>query len=267
MQIPLLQASQLTKHYYTHASWFRKKKVGKKAVNGISFSIPKQGIVGLIGESGSGKTTLALGLAGLLRMSSGLLSINSTSIDLRAKYSTEWLSSQVRMVFQNPKASLNPRKTVLDTLGHLLLHQRLASKNRLISAAASALELVGLSTELFHRYPHQLSGGQQQRISIARALLGAPKLIVCDEVTSSLDLSIQAQILQMLASVQKQMQLSYLFISHDLPVVRSFCSELLIMYRGEIVEAGPTDQIFRAPQHPYTQMLLHAQLPDRPRES
>ncbi len=265
-ETPLVQASQLCKYYYRRGLWFQKKQIAIKAVDQVSFSLPAGKIIGLIGESGSGKTTLALGLAGLLSFTSGSLTVNQTPIPLRAKQSAPLLSSFVRMVFQNPQASLNPRKTVFDSLGHSLLYHRLVPKQQLAATVAQSLELVGLSSDFFYHYPHQLSGGQQQRVSIARALLGAPKLVICDEVTSSLDLSMQAQILNMLAEVQQKLNLSYLFISHDLPVVRSFCSELLIMNQGQIVEAGATEDIFRSPQHEYTKMLLGSQLPDMPKK-
>lgn len=262
----LLQASRLTKHYYKRSFWFQKKKVATTPLNQVSFSLPRHKIIGLIGESGSGKTTLALGLAGLIPLTSGHLILNDKAIPLHNKKGRQYLSSQVRMVFQNPRSSLNPRKTIFDTLSHSLLYHRLVSKEELGATVEKALSLVGLSTDYLYSYPHQLSGGQLQRISIARALLGAPQLIICDEIVSALDLSMQAQILNMLTSLQQQARLTYLFISHDLAVVRSFCSELIIMYKGQIVETGATEEIFCNPQHSYTRMLLHSQLPEIPED-
>ncbi len=261
---PLIQASRLTKHYYKRSFWFQQKKIATTPLNNVSFTIPKHKIVGLIGESGSGKTTLALGLAGLIPLTSGHLTLNDKAVPLHSKQGRQYLSSQVRMVFQNPRSSLNPRKTIFDTLSHSLLYHRLVAKTDLGATVERALSLVGISTDYLYAYPHQLSGGQLQRISIARALLGAPQLIICDEIVSALDLSMQAQILNTLTSLQQQSRLTYLFISHDLAVVRSFCSELIIMYKGELVESGPTEQIFCHPQHPYTRMLLHSQLPEFP---
>ncbi|ANH78488.1 oligopeptide/dipeptide ABC transporter ATP-binding protein [Candidatus Chlamydia sanziniae] len=261
---PLIAASSLTKHYYKRLHWFQKKAIVNRAVDDISFTLYPKNAVGLIGESGSGKSTLALCLAGLLPLTSGFLSFNGLPIKLNSRGGRQQLRSQVRLVFQNPQASLNPRKTIFDSLSHSLLYHKLIPKENLLTTVTESLEFVGLSADYFYRYPHQLSGGQQQRVSIARALLGAPNLIICDEIVSALDLSIQAQILNMLQELQRQLNLSYLFISHDLAVVRSFCSEVLIMYRGQIVEAGPTEQIFASPQHPYTQMLLSSQLPDSP---
>ncbi|WP_348663579.1 oligopeptide/dipeptide ABC transporter ATP-binding protein [Chlamydia vaughanii] len=261
---PLVQANQIKKYYYKRPHWFRRKTIATKAIDNISFSIPSGKIVGLIGESGSGKTTLALALAGLLPLTSGYLSFNNTPIKLQSRYDLKRLRSHVRMVFQNPKASLNPRKTIFDSLAHALIHHRIITKEKLTSVIGDTLELVGLSADYFYRYPHQLSGGQQQRVSIARAVLGSPQLIICDEVVSALDLSMQAQILNMLSNLQKELKMSYLFISHDLAVVRSFCSEVIIMYKGKIVESGKTEDIFLTPRHPYTQMLLNSQLPDMP---
>lgn len=264
MNDPLVQANQLKKYYYSRSSWFWKKTIATRAIDNVSFSIPSGKIVGLIGESGSGKTTLALALSGLLSLTSGYLSFNNTPIKLHSKHDLKKLRSFVRMVFQNPKASLNPRKTIFDSLSHALIHHRIITKEKLHSVIGDTLELVGLSADYFYCYPHQLSGGQQQRVSIARALLGAPKLIICDEVVSALDLSMQAQILNTLSNLQKELKMSYLFISHDLAVVRSFCSEVMIMYKGKIVESGTTEEIFLNPKHPYTQMLLNSQLPDLP---
>lgn len=264
--LPLLQASRLTKHYYKRSFWFQKKKIATTPLNNVSFSIPRHKILGLIGESGSGKTTLALGLAGLIPLTSGHISLNDKAIPLHNKQGRQYLSSQIRMVFQNPRYSLNPRKTIFATLEHALLYHRLVPKAEVGATIEKALSWVGISTDYLYAYPHQLSGGQLQRISIARALLGAPQLIICDEIVSALDLSMQAQILNMLTSLQQQAQLTYLFISHDLAVVRSFCSELIIMYKGQIVEMGPTEKIFCQPEHPYTQMLLNSQLPEFPED-
>lgn len=265
-QSPLLVASHLTKHYYQRSQWFRKKTIATKAIDDVSFSLPANTITGLIGESGSGKTTLAFALAGLLPLTSGTLTFDQRALNISDKQDRNFLSSQVRMVFQHPKDSLNPRKTIFDSLGDSLLYHRLATKKDVVDRVVSMLQLVGLSSDYLYQYPHQLSGGQQQRVSIARALLGTPKLIICDEVVSALDVSMQAQILNMLTTIQKKYQHSYLFISHDLAVVRSLCTNLLIMYKGKIVEAGDTETIFNNPQHPYTQMLLGSQLPSSPRE-
>ncbi|MBX6680671.1 ABC transporter ATP-binding protein [Chlamydia gallinacea] len=261
---PLVQVDQIKKYYYKRSFGFRKKILTTKAIDNISFSIPAGKIIGLIGESGSGKTTLALALAGLLPLTSGYMSFNNLPIQLQSKQDLKRLRSYVRMVFQNPQASLNPRKTIFDSLGHALIYHRIIAKEHVTAVVEESLNRVGLSAEYFYRYPHQLSGGQQQRVSIARALLGAPKLMICDEVVSALDVSMQAQILKMLADLQKELQMSYLFISHDLAVVRSFCSEVIIMYKGKIVESGPTESIFSHPRHPYTQMLLDSRLPDLP---
>lgn len=263
---PLIQANHLSKHYYKRNLWLQKKTIETKAIDDISFSLSAHTITGLIGESGSGKSTLALSLAGLLPLTAGTLIFNQTPLNIYSKQDRRFLSKHVRMVFQHPQASLNPRKTIFDSLGHSLLYHRQTTKQDIHEKVAASLELVGLSSDYFYQYPHQLSGGQQQRVSIARALLSAPKLIICDEIVSALDVSMQAQILNMLASLQHTFRHTYLFISHDLAVVRSFCSDLLIMYKGKIVESGKTEEIFTNPQHPYTQSLLNSQLPDSPQE-
>lgn len=262
---PLLTARHLTKYYYKSRRWFRRSSISTKAIDGISFSLSANKITGLIGESGSGKTTLAFALAGLLPLTSGSITFKQRALDISDKQDLRFLRSQVRMVFQHPKDSLNPRKTIFDSLGGPLLYHRLVNKNDVIDHVVAMLRLVGLSEDYLYHYPHQLSGGQQQRVSIARALQSSPQLILCDEIVSALDVSMQAQILNMLASIQQQYKHSFLFISHDLSVVRAFCSELIIMYQGKIVETGDTETIFRNPQHPYTQMLLDAQLPSSPR--
>ncbi|AGW39416.1 oligopeptide/dipeptide ABC transporter ATP-binding protein [Chlamydia pecorum] len=263
-KLPLIQAQNLSTYYYKRSCWLRRKTLATKAIDNLSFSLYPNRITGLIGESGSGKSTLALGLAGLLPFTSGYLSFSGTPIKISSKQGRQQLCSQTRMVFQNPQASLNPRKTIFDSLGHSLLYHKLISKDKLHAKVAESLELVGLSSSYMYYYPQQLSGGQQQRVSIARALLGAPKLIICDEIVSALDLSMQAQILNMLLDLQARLHFTYLFISHDLAIVRSLCSDILIMYKGQIVESGPTEEIFASPQHPYTEMLLRSQLPDSP---
>ncbi|SPN73803.1 Glutathione import ATP-binding protein GsiA,dipeptide transporter ATP-binding subunit,ABC-type oligopeptide transport system, ATPase component,nickel import ATP-binding protein NikE,ABC transporter [Chlamydia serpentis] len=264
LPVTLVQATSLTKYYYKRSFWFQGKAITNRALDDVSFSLHSKHAIGLIGESGSGKSTLALSLAGLLPLTSGFLTFNGIPIRLNSRHGRHQLRSQVRLVFQNPQASLNPRKTILDSLGHSLLYHKLIQKEDLLPTVAEYLNLVGLSEDYFYRYPHQLSGGQQQRVSIARALLGAPQLIICDEIVSALDLSIQAQILNMLVQLQKKLSLTYLFISHDLAVVRSFCSEVLIMYKGQIIERGSTERIFSNPRHPYTRMLLNSQLPETP---
>lgn len=262
-----LQVLNLNKTFSKKPHWFSRKKIVTNAVHNVSFNMKKGRILGLIGESGSGKSTLALSLAGLYPLSSGAITFQNKTISTSNKNSLSFLRQHIRMVFQDPQASLNPRKTILSNLGHFLIYHKLVSnKNDLISIVGQKLELVGLSSKYLHAFPHQLSGGQLQRASIARALLGNPSLIICDEILSSLDLSMQAQILNMLQQLHKNLNLNYFFISHDLSVVRSFCHDVIIMYKGQIVEMGPTDVIFHQPKHPYTQMLLDSQLAETPLE-
>lgn len=228
-----------------------------KAVQGASFEIEKGETVGLVGESGSGKTTLGKAILRLIEPKSGevwykdknLLQLNKQSLRQRRK--------DLQIIFQNPYASLNPRATVGSSIMDAL---DIKDRNTAIDTAKTLLEKVGMEATHFGRYPREFSGGQRQRIAIARALATDPKFIVCDECVSSLDVSIQAQILNLLKDLQEELQLSYLFISHDLSVVRFMSDRILIMNKGEIVERGEADAIFDAPQHPYTKSLMNSLL-------
>lgn len=263
--LPLVQVSHLSKHYEKANHWFARTRKRVPVLQDLSFVLQPNTITGLIGESGSGKSTLALILAGLLRPSSGSMIFQQRHIHYSVSHDVRFLRSQVKMVFQDPYSSLNPRKTILYNLGHPLLYHRVVqSKQEQRDRVVQALEAVNLSSEFLDCFPHQMSGGQQQRASIARALLGNPQLIICDEVVSALDLSTQIQLLQMMKDIHDRQHMNYLFISHDLSVVQSFCSQVIIMYKGRIVEMGLTESIFRHPKHPYTQMLLASQLADTP---
>lgn len=262
----LLTVINLSKHYLKHKHPLSRHKTIVKSVNDVSFSIKPGSVMGLVGESGSGKTTLAMMLAGLIQPTSGEIFFDNKLIqrnNVRDIYKHD-----LRMIFQDPYSSLNPRKTIFDNLGHHLLYHKIA-KNREEQSIMihNILEKIGLSRGVLSQYPHQLSGGMLQRISIGRAVIGNAKFIICDEIVSALDLSLQAQILNMLKNLQKELQLSYLFISHDLAVVNHFCPEVLIMYKGEIVEWGATREIFSNPKSDYTKMLLGAQPATHPKHS
>ena len=229
------------------------------AVNDVSFSVEEGEAFGLVGESGCGKSTTARTILDLYKPTSGKIYFDGK--DLGAMSSKERLAvhKDIQMIFQDPYASLNPRMTVLDVVTEpMLFHKLAANRKEAEQKAYELLEVVGIRPEQASRYPHQFSGGQRQRIGIARALAVNPRFIVADEPVSALDVSIQAQILNLLMDLKEERNLSYLFIAHDLSVVKHLCTRLAVMYLGRIVEMGTREQIFETPSHPYTQLLLAA---------
>jgi len=228
-----------------------------QAVNGISFTVEKGEAFGLVGESGCGKSTTARTIIGLNRPTSGEIVFDGKSVGEMDKKERFGLHKQMQMIFQDPYASLNPRMTVLSIVVEPILFHKLAkSRQEAEEMAYALLKRVGIRPELASRYPHQFSGGQRQRIGIARALAVNPRFIIADEPVSALDVSIQAQILNLLMDLKDERELSYLFIAHDLSVVRHLCTRLGVMYLGRIVEMGTREQIFDRPAHPYTKLLL-----------
>ena len=253
----LLKVTNLKKFFPIKRGNFRRHVGDVKAVDGVSFSIHEGEIVGLVGESGSGKSTVGRAAIRLIEPTEGEIEFLNENFHAASSRQLRLLRRKVQMVFQDPLASLNPRKTVLENLGEpLLYHKQVHSFEEQISAVEKILTKVGIPPSALDHYPHQFSGGQQQRLSIGRALGLQPQLIVCDEAVSALDLSVQAQILNLLIDLKQAFKLSYLFISHDLSVVRHLCDRILVMYRGKIVEEGPTEALFENPKHPYTQLLL-----------
>lgn len=233
------------------------------AVDGVSFTLSSGETLGIAGESGSGKSTIARLLLRLIEPTAGEIYVNVEGRTIPWLQVPEKRLRSMRplmqMVFQHPMLSLNPRKTIGESLSEpVRWHKLAASEEALYAQMLEVLDQVGLSKEALWRYPHAFSGGQLQRICIARALLMRPALIVCDEAVSALDLSVQAQILNLLQEIQQTRQLSYLFIAHDLTLVRAFCDRALILYRGKVVEEGPVEAIFENPQHAYTRSLLEA---------
>ena len=264
---PLLEVTDLVKHFPIKRGIIFDREVGRvRAVDGVSFAVEPGETLGLVGESGCGKTTLARTVLQLVEPTSG--SVRFDSQELVGKHGRELrpLRREMQMIFQDPYASLNPRKRVGQIVGApLALHG--ASGRELRSQVQGLLERVGLSAEHFNRFPHEFSGGQRQRIGIARALALRPKLIICDEPVSALDVSIQAQILNLLEDLQDEFNLTYIFVAHDLGVVRHVSDRIAVMYLGKIVELGPAEQVYSNPIHPYTLTLLSAvPIPD-PREN
>jgi ABC-type oligopeptide transport system ATPase subunit len=261
---PLLSVRGLTKHFTVPGRGLRAKVARLiKAVDDVSFDLAPGETLGLVGESGSGKTTTARCILRALDPTGGEVLFrlpDGRTVDL-AKLSDRALKpvrQHVQMVFQDPFSSLNPRMTVGAIVGEPLVIHGLARGAELEARVAEVLRRVGLKPEHRVRYPHAFSGGQRQRIGIARALIMRPSLIVCDEATSALDVSVQAQVLDLLKELQGEFRLTYLFVAHNLDVVRNFCGRVAVMRRGRIVELAPTAQIFAAPQHPYTKILLSA---------
>lgn len=229
-----------------------------QAVDGVSFAIASGETVALVGESGSGKSTTALCLLRLEEPTSGRVVFEGTEVTALSGRELRRLRQRFQIVFQDPTESLNPRRTVGATLLEPIEAHGIAEGVEARRRVADLLDLVGLESEHARRYPHQLSGGQRQRVCIARALTTGPSLLVLDEPTSALDVSVQAQVLNLLRSLQQEIGLTYLFITHDLGVVRHLADRVLVMYAGQIVESAPTAQLFERPLHPYTRALLDA---------
>ena len=253
----VLVAQDITRHYEIPQGAFGKPKI-LKAVDGASFTLQRGRTLAVVGESGCGKSTLARVVTMIEPASGGSLTIGETDVVRASRSDLAALRSKVQIVFQNPYGSLNPRQKIGSTLEEPLLVNTSLPKKKREEKARAMMDEVGLRPEHYDRYPHMFSGGQRQRIAIARALMLDPSILVLDEPTSALDVSIQAQVLNLLRDIQKRYNLAYLFISHDLSVVRYIADEVMVMYLGHPVEQGSRDAIFASPQHPYTQALLSA---------
>lgn len=253
----ILRARNLTRYYSTKHSMFEASAT-VKALNGASFDLRAGETLAIVGESGCGKSTLARVITMIEPPTSGTLEIEGNEITLVDGKAPALLRKHVQIVFQNPYGSLNPRKTVAAMLEEPLLLNTDLNASQRRAAAEEMITKVGLRPEHADRYPHMFSGGQRQRIAVARALMLRPKILILDEPVSALDLSIQAQILNLLSDLQDEFGLAYIFISHDLSVVRRIANDIIVMYFGKPVEAGSSEEIFASPKHPYTQALFSA---------
>ncbi len=255
-QQALLRVRDLVVSYRLGTAFGASSKKTFDAVRSVSFDIDAGQGFALVGESGSGKTTISRAILGLAPVSSGSIEFDGRDVSRHGRAIAGSFRREVQVVFQDPRSSLNPRRTIRDAIGSVLAHHFAMSREQIDNRVAELLHNVGLPTYHMQRFPGELSGGQRQRVAIAKALATNPRLLVCDEPVSALDVSTQSQILNLLSDLRQQLGLAYLFISHDLAVVRQVAEVVAVLHRGKIVETGPTEQIYRAPSHPYTRMLL-----------
>jgi oligopeptide transport system ATP-binding protein len=265
---PLLEVTDLVKHFPIKSGILIDREVDRvRAVDGISFSVPSGTTMGLVGESGSGKSTACRAILQLIKPTSGSIRFDGREIAGLSRREMRPLRREMQIIFQDPYASLNPRKRVGQIVGDPLKRQKVAAGADLRTRVVELLERVGLGAEHYNRFPHEFSGGQRQRIGIARALALRPKLVIADEPVSALDVSIQAQIINLLDDLQDDFGLTYLFVAHDIGVVRHIADRIAVMHDGKIVEEGTADQVCEHPKDDYTKKLLSAvPIPD-PREA
>lgn len=267
MSRPIVEVTDLKKYFPIKGGVLGGTTGYIKSVDGVSFSIGKGETFGLVGESGSGKTTTGQTMLRMYTKTSGTVRFNGVDIHALSPKQLKPLRPKMQYIFQDPYGSLNPRQQIADAVGEPLLEHGLASKDELYDKVAEALEVCGMDASCMERYPHEFSGGQRQRIVIARAMALHPEFVVADEPVSSLDVSIQAQIINLFSNLQEQQGASFLFISHDLSVVEHLCTRIAIMYLGVLVETADREELFSHPIHPYTQALLSAvPIPDPTRK-
>ena len=258
-QTPILQVENLKKHFHQPGGILGRSGKWLKAVDGVTFSIAAGETLGLVGESGCGKTTVGRTIVGLYKPTAGSVTYKEVDLAKASEAQRQKNRRQMQMIFQDPYASLNPRMTVGDIVGEpITIHQPQMPKKQRTERIVELINMVGLNPEHANRYPHEFSGGQRQRIGIARALAVEPELIVCDEPVSAVDVSIQAQIINMLEELQETLNLTYLIIAHDLSMVKHISDQVAVMYLGKIVELVESEELYNNPLHPYTQALLSA---------
>ena len=256
--IPLLEVNNLVKYFPIRGGLLSRVVANVQAVNDVSFKIQKGEVLGLVGESGSGKTTAGRAILRLIEPTSGEVKFNGVDVVKLSKSEMREYRKKMQIIFQDPFASLNPRMTVGDIIGEALMIHNLASGQARTDRVAELLKRVGLSPDHMRRYPHEFSGGQRQRIGIARALAVDPQFIVADEPVSALDVSIQAQVVNLLEDLQRDLGLTLLFIAHDLSVVEYICDRVAVMYLGRVMEVATSRELYTNPKHPYTEALLSA---------
>ena len=259
---PMLLVQDLRKHFPVRGGLLNRKVATVQAVDDVSFSVRKGETLGIVGESGCGKSTTARLLMRLIEPDAGTVTFDGDAVGGPGGITVNDMRRQMQMVFQDSYSSLNPRMTVAESIAYAPRMHGLAAQQA-YDRAETLLGQVGLNPRTYaRRYPHELSGGQRQRVNIARALCAVPRILVADEIVSGLDVSVQAQLLNLLLALRRQRSIAMLFISHDLSVVRYLCDRVLVMYRGDVVEQGPTEKVFLSPQHPYTRKLLAAVPPE-----
>jgi len=254
----LLSVLELKKTYEVKKSIFSSKKEVIRAVDSISFELQRGSTLGIVGESGSGKSTLARCILFLERPDGGKVFFENKDLTILKKNEMRALRKDMQIIFQDPYSSLNPRKRVLETIGEPLLFHGYSKKGDLISRVKDILKDTGLNEDFLNKYPHEMSGGQRQRVAIGRTIATNPKLIIADEPVSSLDVSIQAQIVNLFLDIKEKRKISMIFVSHDLNIVRFISDEIIVLYKGKIVESGKTEEVFYNPLHPYTKMLIES---------